>query len=329
MRALTCRSHTEWQKFDQHFRRYWFPEELEIKEYDLLAQIDPRLRSQNRVSGISGTSSREPDSIYGDAGLRGTGAGNQRNITRTDYRFLNDRQAMRQVEKLAERLAQQLKRKLSRRYTYKTRGTRLNLRKTIRNNLSSAGFPARRIFSNRRKDPIQLVIFHDISHSMAWNNPLLFRFARGLVRTFKGSHAFAFHTRLFPVTHYYREQSLDVMRQKLEANNRLWMGGTRIGESLATFNRDYARGIVSPKTIVIIISDGFDTDDAECLDKELNQLAVSCKKIIWLNPMLGRPGVTTTADDLQKLFPQVDQFIAANSLYGLQQSVDTMIATVR
>jgi len=329
MRALSCHSPQEWKKFDQYFRQYWFPDELEVSDHDLIAQIDSRQRPANRAGGISGSSSQDPDSIYGDAGLRGTGAGNQRNITRTDYRFLNDRRAMREVEKLAERLGQRLKQKLSRRHTFKSKGTRLDLRRTIRNNLSSAGFPARRIFSIRKTDPVQLVIFHDISHSMAWNNPLLFRFARGLVRTFKNSHAFAFHTRIFPVTHYYREQSLDVMREKLEANNRLWMGGTRIGESLATFNRLYASSTISPKTFVIVISDGFDTDDPACLDTELNRIAASCRKLLWLNPMLGRDGVTTTAEDLQNIFPQVDKFIPANSLHGLQQSINQIISTLR
>ena len=325
LRALTCRSRSEWLAFDRHFRRFWFPEEILPEEYTLEEKLDPRLRVQSRVSGIAGASSEDPDSIYGDANLRGTGAGNQRSITRTDYRFLNDQQAMRKVERLAEQLALRLKRRRSRRRRLQGRGSRLDIRRTLRRNLATGGFPVRRLFAVPRTEPLDLVIFHDISHSMAWNNPLLFRFARGLVRAFDRAEAFAFHTSLFPVTDIYRQQSIDTMRAKLESNNRLWMGGTRIGESLAAFHANHARRVLKPASVVIVISDGFDSNDPGLLLQALDELKAGCRKIIWLNPMLGREGVTTTAEELSDRFPQVDQFLPANSLEALTKSLDQMV----
>ena len=327
MRALTCRNKDQWLKFDQHFRRFWFPDEVRIDELSVLERIDARLRPRSRSSGIAGSSSAEPDSSYGDAGLRGTGAGGQRDLTKTDYRFLNDQRAMDRVEAIAEQLAYGLRRKLTRRRQFYHRGEVLNLRRTMRKSLSTSGFPIKRVFAQRKQEPIHIVLFHDISHSMAWNNPLLFRFARGLVRCFNNCEAFAFHTRLFRVTDYYRESSLTEMRKKLEANNKLWMGGTRIGDSLETFLRDHARSTLTPKTVVMIISDGFDTNDPELLQQQLSILSSRCKSIIWLNPMLGRPGVSTTPESLSELFPQVDCFIPAHNLHSLKQSTRLLLNT--
>jgi uncharacterized protein with von Willebrand factor type A (vWA) domain len=296
-------------------------------EQNILAQLDPRLRKANRLSGLSGSSMQQSDNIYGETELNGSGAGRQNSISKADFRFLNDKKAMRQVEGLAEQLAEKLKHRLLRRRTIRPKGSRLDLRRTLRKNISVGGFPLRRCFSARIKEQPHLIILHDISHSMAWNNPLLFRFCRGLVRNFKKSAAFAFHTRLFPVTEIYRSHSLNRMREKLEANNHLWMGGTCIAQSIAFFNATFHQHCIAGKSIVVIISDGFDTDEPQQLQQELLQLKSRCKKIIWLNPMLGRQGVSTNAESLKQEHPSVDGFFPAHSLEALR-TVMNAIASI-
>jgi uncharacterized protein with von Willebrand factor type A (vWA) domain len=229
---------------------------------------------------------------------------------------------MRQAEVLAERMALPLKRKLSRRRVYRARGTELDIRRTIRQSLSTSGFPVKRVFRARRTMLPRLVVLHDISHSMAWNNPLLFRFCRGLVRTFDQSEAYAFHTRLFPVSEIYRTRSIDAMRRKLEQDNALGMGGTCIAQSLAEFNEQYLDGTVDSKTIVLIVSDGLDTDSVDALNVQLSRISQRARAVLWLNPMLDREGVGLTRDTLGLRFPHVVGFFPANCLEGLQQSVD-------
>ncbi|MBX2870129.1 MAG: VWA domain-containing protein [Acidiferrobacterales bacterium] len=325
IRTLTCRSREDWRGYDLAFRKYWFPKEVEMYELDLVERIDPRNRNTQRMSGLAGASKESPRQDN-DTSVDGIGAGTARNISKADFRFINDKQAMRHAERIAERMANQLKRQLGRRRTFKPKGNQIDIRRTIRKSLSTGGLPLAATYSVRKPVHPHLVVIHDVSHSMSWNNPLLFRFARGLVRAFDHSHAFAFHTKLFSVTSIYREQSLSRMKERLEENNKLWMGGTKIAESLKTFNDLHSRLVVTPKTVVIIISDGFDTEDREKLRDELDTLAAKSRSILWLNPMLGREGVTTTAEQLKNELPEVDVFLPANSLEGLQNTVKKITA---
>jgi uncharacterized protein with von Willebrand factor type A (vWA) domain len=94
-------------------------------------------------------------------------------------------------------------------------------------------------------------------------------------------------------------------------------GGTRIGESLATFNRWYAKNVVHSRTCVIIISDGYDTNAPEALATEMSRLARRCKRVVWLNPMIGWEGYTPAASGMQAALPFIDLFAPAHSLKSL------------
>ena len=94
-------------------------------------------------------------------------------------------------------------------------------------------------------------------------------------------------------------------------------GGTRIGESLATFNRWHAPSVIHSRTCVMIISDGYDTGDGEGLGPEMRQLAKRCKRIVWLNPMLGWDGYEPAARGMQAAMPYIDLFAPAHNLKSL------------
>ena len=317
IRALACSTAHEWRRYEDLFLRFWFPALAPVDEDDAAAIIDPRVRRRQRgVVGLAGATA-EPQTDSDRPGLIGTGAGRQKTLTRTDYRFLNDRVAMREAERLAERLATLLRTRISRRKIVRPRGSTLDIRRTLRRNLSRGGFPVDRLYRSPRRLPTELVILHDISHSMSWHNPLLYRFIRGVVRAVPSSHAFAFHTRLFPVTEIYREQSLERMRERLEADNKLWLGGTCIADSVRQFKQQWARQTLVPRSVVVIVSDGFDTDTPEALARQLNNLKQSCAGIVWLNPMLGREGYRLDPAALELLTPHVHDFLPAHSIDAL------------
>ena len=189
------------------------------------------------------------------------------------------------------------------------------------------GTPVHPLFSKRQKDPPHIIILHDVSHSMAWNNPLLFRFARGLIRAFPMSEAFAFHTRLFRVTELYRERSLDIMRSRLEARNHLWLGGTCIADSLRYFIQRFGNQYIRSDSIILIISDGFDTNEPETLGEQLQHLKSIARKLIWLNPMLGREGFEPDAAFLQYAASNVDYIGPAHSLESLENAINYIAIT--
>lgn len=328
LRALSCGDHDEWQRFDDLFDRYWYPWRVPA-ELDAAATIDPRLR--RRAPGIVGfgTSTTEASIGVDGSGMTGAGAGRHTTIARADYRFLSDKRAMRQAERLAERLAMLLRSRCTRRRLMRNRGSRIDIRRTVRCNMGVGGVPVERVYTERRREPVHLIVLHDISHSMAGHNPLLYRFVRGLVRTFRTSEAFAFHTRLFRVTEIYRERSLDVMRGKLEASNHLWLGGTCIARSLQAFIDEWMRSVLAHRSVVLLLSDGFDTDSPADLAEALRLLKARAHKVVWLNPMLGRDGYRADEPTLRAAKPHVDLLAPAHSVHSLEQAVEFIADAAR
>ncbi|HIF17909.1 MAG: VWA domain-containing protein [Cycloclasticus sp.] len=320
LRSLSCHSRLEWQQFDRLFDFYWLPAMDTGQPSNVDISDLPQLPS-NKITGFSGSSHEAPDLIKDMSGNTAVGAGKQNTFSKADFRFLRNHKAMHEIERLAEQLALKLNRRLSYQYVIKPHGSKIDIRQTIRRNLSHGGQPLKLFYRNRRKKPIHLVILHDVSHSMTWNNPLLFRFARGLIRAFKTSEAFAFHTQLFNVTKFYREPSIEKMRRQLEERNHLWMGGTCIAESIHEFNTKHASTTLNSKTVLIIISDGFDTNEPEQLADELKFIKQTAKKIIWLNPMLGREGYNPNKGSMQLALPYIDKHAPAHSLDSLKKAV--------
>lgn len=327
MRSLTCHSRQEWHRFDDLFLEYW-----KASTPDPDAPPNEQGNTQGSVqssnTGFSGSAGEAPEVMAPDE-VSGSGAGKQNTISKADFRFLTDHHAMREIELLTEHLALLLNKRLRRRLKIQNRGRRLAIRPTIRRNLSHGGLPVHAFYLNRQPEPVHLVVLHDVSHSMAWNNPLLFRFVRGLIRTFKKSEVFTFHTELFRATPLYREQSLPLMQQQLEARNHLWMGGTCIAESMHRFNELYARRFMTPRSVFIILSDGFDTDSPEYLAAELALIKQQCRRLIWLNPMIGREGYDPDQTSMQSIMPYIDRLASANNLDALRDTIQFIAHTCR
>lgn len=326
LRALTCRDHDQWRRFDDLFRQYWFPQAQGDPANSSNLPAPPRRHHSGGIAGIGGSSHAHEEAVRDLSGILGAGAGRQRTITRADFRFLQDRQAAQEAERLAERLAEQWRKRLRRRVQVSRHGKKLDMRKTLRGNLRFGGLPLNPFRLRRRREPPHLIMLHDVSHSMAWNNPLLFRFARGLVRTFPSCEAFAFHTRLFHVTPLYRERSLDTMKQRLETHNHLWLGGTCIADSIRYFVRHFGRTLLKPGTTIIIMSDGFDTNDPALLGAALEDLKSRARRIVWLNPMLGREDYRPDEDFMRLVAPLIDLLAPAHSVGALEDAIRRMAA---
>jgi uncharacterized protein with von Willebrand factor type A (vWA) domain len=153
---------------------------------------------------------------------------------------------------------------------------------------------------------------------MARYSYLLARFMRGLVLNFPDAEAFVFHTRLFRVTDLFRETDAEQLRKRLSGMTQLWFGGTRIADSLEHFNRLHGQGIVNNRSVVIIMSDGFDTDTPEQLAQQLRWLRIRARKLIWLNPMLGRPGYRTDTGPMRIALPLLDLLAPAHEVDSLK-----------
>ncbi len=323
LRALCCQSEDEWRRFGSLFQDYWFPgEDREVRADPIEAE-----RGKSAGGGLLGLggSVDNPD-LHDSETSPGGGAARQTIISRADFRFLGDQRAMRHVERLAEQIVRHIPHTRQRRREPGRRRGQLAIRPTLRRSIRFGGMPLQPVYSRKRRAPPKIVVLHDVSHSMTFNNPLLFRFTRGLVRRFRSVEAFVFHTRLFRVTPMYREASLQRMREHLEARNHLWLGGTCIADSLAEFRTCFSHQILNPRSLVIIISDACDSNAPEELARELVALSKKCKRIFWLNPMLEREGVDPFSPALKNIRKHVDKLLPAhslNALYRLAMAIKT------
>jgi uncharacterized protein len=143
------------------------------------------------------------------------------------------------------------------------------------------------------------------------------RFIHAVVDAFREAEAFIFHTSLVHVSSALRER--DVMRalDRLSLIARGMGGGTRIGESLATFNRWHAARVINSRSIVVIVSDGYDTGEPDRLGQEMERLARRCRRIVWLNPLMGWHDYAPSARGMQAALPHIDLFAPAHNLASL------------
>jgi uncharacterized protein with von Willebrand factor type A (vWA) domain len=246
-------------------------------------------------------------------------------LSRADFRFLTERRDQRDLELLAERVALRIRRRITRRRRENARDGQIAMRRTLRRSLAVGGMPIYPRYLQRVREPPRLVWLQDVSHSMASYSPLLTRFGRGLLRTFPDAEAFVFHVKLFPVTTLYREVNVESLRQRLQSRNELWLGGTRIAESLAQFNRQFASRVMDSRTIVIILSDGLDSDGPEELLNELTRLRQRAHRLLWLNPMLGREDDAQPPEVSPQLRALIDYLGPARSLENLTRAAEYLI----
>ena len=143
------------------------------------------------------------------------------------------------------------------------------------------------------------------------------RFIHGVVDAFREAEAFVFHTRLVHVSDSLRERDVARAIDRLALMAEGIGGGTRIGESLAVFNRWHAARVIHSHTAVMIVSDGYDTGEPERLANEMRRLRRRCRRIVWLNPLIGWEGYAPAARGMQAALPYVDLFAAAHSLESL------------
>ena len=192
--------------------------------------------------------------------------------------------------------------RLTRRDLARRRGYRLDLRRTIHGNISHGGVPISLVKRQRKEKPLRLVVLLDASGSMSMYTGVFLRFIHGVLDEFREAEAFIFHTRLAYVSDAMKEKDASRALDRLSIMAQGAGGGTRIGESLQTFNRWHAARVIHSRSCVMIVSDGYETGDAALLGREMAALARRCRRIVWLNPMAGWQGYAPEAAGIFRIF---------------------------
>jgi uncharacterized protein with von Willebrand factor type A (vWA) domain len=238
-------------------------------------------------------------------------------LSATDMRYIVDPDEIAAAHALAGRLARSMRARLTRRERASRKGLRLDLRRTIHRNISRGGVPVDLVFRRRKPKPLRLVILLDASGSMNLYTAFFVRFIHGVVDAFREAEAFLFHTRLAHVSASLRDRDVTRAVDRLALMAQGVGGGTRIGESLSTFNRWHAKRVIHSRTAVMIVSDGYDTGAPEELALQMRRLRRRCRRIIWLNPLIGWRDYAPLARGMQAALPYIDLFAPAHNLDSL------------
>jgi uncharacterized protein with von Willebrand factor type A (vWA) domain len=336
LRALLCATHSDWERFDEIFDAYWLGRGVRGVQIGSASGM-PRNSSRRFVDGPPTETSGAPsrlESASGESGIaadgrgRRGGASRSENLNSVDLRHLVDPDEVREAHALAARLARAMRARIVRRERARSRGRRLDLRRTIHRSISHGGTPLELVWRQRKQKPLRIVVLLDASGSMNLYTAFFVRFLHGVVDAFHEAEAFVFHTRLAHVSASMRDRDPERAVERLSLMAQGIGGGTRVGESLATFNRWHAARVINSRTAVIIVSDGYDTGDPERLAAEMRRLRRRCRRIIWLNPLIGWEGYSPEARGMQAALPYVDLFAPAHNLESLV-AIEPYLARIR
>jgi uncharacterized protein with von Willebrand factor type A (vWA) domain len=328
LRALFCATHSDWDRFDEIFDAFWLGRNMRQRQVLSGMASAPhapaRRLAETRVPqealGLPDHAERRNDGgaeTPADGRGRREGASRADVLTATDLRHIVDPDDIAATHALASRLARAMRVRLVRREQIRRRGRRLDLRRTIHRNISHGGTLLDLAWRRRKIRPLRLVVLLDASGSMNLYTAFFVRFLHGVVDAFHEAEAFVFHTRLAHVSPSLRDRDVTRAVEKLSLMAQGIGGGTRIGESLATFNRWHARRVINSRTAVMIVSDGYDTGEPGELGQEMRRLRRRCKRIIWLNPLIGWRDYSPQARGMQAALPYVDLFAPAHNLASL------------
>ena len=195
---------------------------------------------------------------------------------------------------------------------------RLDIRRLLRRSLRFGGELLVFSWKSPTLRPRPLVLLCDISGSMERYTRLLLNFTYALKSASTRVEAFVFATRLTRITRLLRSHDVDAALNRVMASVDDWSGGTRIGEAIESFNRQYARRVLGHGATVAIISDGWDRGDAAQMRHAIAHLQRSCHRLIWMNPLMGAPGYEPLTLGLQAALPFVDDFLPAHNLANLE-----------
>jgi uncharacterized protein len=321
-RALLVHKRDDVALFDAAFEMFW---QTPLGEWKLLEIQGRRIRRAAEKPlvvppALEGESGKAPlpENAEERTVLEVTKTYSAREVLRTrDFAGLTESE-IDEVRRMMDELVWTLGERLTRRQRQGGKH-RLDLRRTLRRSLRHGGEILDWARREPRRKPRPLVVICDISGSMERYTRLLLHFVYGLTQGLgQRVEAFAFGTRLTRLSRHLRERDIERALSGVSKAVVDWAGGTRIGESLKSFNYEWGRRVLGGGAVVLIISDGWDRGEPEVLAREMERLRRSCHRLIWLNPLLGSAEYEPLTRGMQVALPHVDDFLPVHNLASLE-----------
>ncbi len=334
LHCVFVRRPEESELFQHAFGLFWRPPDARRLVLD-------ELLGRSQATGVRGTVTRPPSTAREVLGERAASAhAAEESLAEDDALALPGYSAAEvlrnkdfdqmDTEELAEarRLVSRMKLSVdtlpTRRYRRDPRGERYDLRATLRAAVRAGHghIPLQR--RTRRRQAPPLVVLCDISGSMRSYTRMLLHFLHALSSDNNRIHTFLFGTRLTNATPHMRRKNPDKALRQLGEAVLDWDGGTRIGHSIADFNRRWSREVLTPGAVVVLISDGLDQEGGEGLEAAMMRLHRSCRRLIWLNPLVRYEGFEPQAAGIRAMIRHVDDLRTIVNLRSLEHLAEAL-----
>ena len=317
----------ESRRFEDLFDSYWMdtgrvkrkviPNGNVPSEEKKVSEVGDKAKDNSESSSGSQNEPDEETAILNDQREGELVAVEEASKMHKDLREFVTNQEIDDAMEVAIRIGKALRDKRSRRLVNSKKGQALDFRKTIRRSLSTGGDPFKLINKSKPDRPKRIVALCDVSGSMNVYSKIFLAFLSALMRNDKNTDAYLFHTELVRVTDALRDENTGRSMEKLSLLANGFGGGSRIGHSIKKFSKTYARRFVNSRSVVMILSDGYDSNNVNDLVKALTNLKKRGCKIIWLNPLKGWKDYAPVTASMAASLPYLDLFSAANTLNDL------------
>ncbi len=241
-------------------------------------------------------------------------------LAQRDFRDLTPEEA-EEVRRIMARIVWRPAEAASRRWTSSPRGTRPDMRRTMRNLIGPGADMMELAMAQRKPRRRPLVVLADVSGSMERYTEMFLHFLHAAQGRMGRLETFVFATHLSRITRELRQKLPEVALRRVSAAVDDWSGGTRIGEALQQFNEEWSRRVTRGGAIGLIISDGWDTGDPALLQWEMGRFARAMHRVVWLNPLAGRENYAPETRGMQAALPHIDDLLAAGNLLDLREVV--------
>ncbi|MCS6855704.1 MAG: VWA domain-containing protein [Elioraea sp.] len=337
LRAVMAVRREQWEVFDAAFALFWRNPDRDVAEAMMAAleglrrpaePTPPKVGSRRAAEAFAETKKRRNDPAPSreerriDAFLA---VSDQERLRRMDFEAMGEAE-IRAAREAIRRLRLPLEAIPSRRFRPDPHGPRADLRATLRKSLREGGALVEIARRERRSRIPPLVALCDISGSMGRYAPMLLHFLHAVASTRTRTHVFLFGTRLTNITRALRHRDPEAAFAMVAALVPDWSGGTRIGEAIARFNRDWARRVLGQGAVVLLITDGLDREGGTGLAEAMDRLHRSCRRLIWLNPLLRFEGFEPRAAGIRAMLPHVDDFRPAHNIESIEALVRILSA---
>lgn len=327
--ALSCvlvKRHEDQPVFDEAFRLFWRSRDLIGKMIAMMSPVAPDTREKEKVkTGAARVSDalfaerdrppREPEEPDVEIDARFTVSGNEL-LRAMDFAQMSAAE-LAAARREMERLVMPFDEVETRRFRPSRLARTVDPRATMRQSLRGGGDLILPRFRTKRTRHPPLVVLADISGSMSQYTRVFLQFLHVLTEKRERVHTFLFGTRLTNVTRQMRNRDPDEAVAQCTSLVKDWSGGTRIGETLKEFNRLWSRRVLGQGAVVLIITDGLEREGVEVLGQEMDRLQRSCRRLIWLNPLLRFEGFEARAAGIRAMLRHVDEFRPVHNLESL------------